>query len=387
MSQLFNGIRRAGSSAPPRTGTVVAHAVPRPRRATRVGAGRTRPWQVVACAAVLTFALQGAAAAQTDFEAVGTRAQGMGGAFTAVADDSSATWWNPSGILSAGLFDAGLSGGHTSLIPDGPAPIDGAGGWRASPFSAAVTLPVIGVSFHRVDARAVTSAIAAAEPGRQQDEAASIARRLRTNHVAATLAQSLGDFAVVGVTVGAVSGEVSSLPLLNGEPLDDALSRVDDVDGASSTHLDLHAGALVFLGGLRVGIVGRNLARPAFDDPDATLAPIRLERQARVGVAYGGGAPAYQRRPWTVALDADLTRVETPAGPRRELSIGAERWLAGQRIGVRAGTRMQTIGDARPAAAGGVSVAIRSGTYVEAALTGGGARTADGWSVAARVTF
>jgi hypothetical protein len=36
-------------------------------------------------------------------ESVGSRALGMGGAFVAVASDSSATWWNPAG-LAAGQF-------------------------------------------------------------------------------------------------------------------------------------------------------------------------------------------------------------------------------------------------------------------------------------------
>jgi hypothetical protein len=36
-------------------------------------------------------------------ESVGGRALGMGGAFVAVASDSSATWWNP-GALAAGPF-------------------------------------------------------------------------------------------------------------------------------------------------------------------------------------------------------------------------------------------------------------------------------------------
>ena len=37
-------------------------------------------------------------------ESVGSRALGMGGAFVAVASDSTATWWNPAG-LAAGPFD------------------------------------------------------------------------------------------------------------------------------------------------------------------------------------------------------------------------------------------------------------------------------------------
>ena len=45
------------------------------------------------------------AAAQT-FEIVGTRAAGMGGAFVAVADDASATYWNPGGLALGRMFSA-----------------------------------------------------------------------------------------------------------------------------------------------------------------------------------------------------------------------------------------------------------------------------------------
>src|SRR5690348_2743254 len=47
------------------------------------------------------------AAAQT-FEIVGTRAAGMGGAFVAVADDASATYWNPGGLALGRLFSVVL---------------------------------------------------------------------------------------------------------------------------------------------------------------------------------------------------------------------------------------------------------------------------------------
>src|SRR5437762_12072611 len=39
-------------------------------------------------------------------EVVGVRAQGMGGAFTAVADDATATWWNPAGLARGAYFNA-----------------------------------------------------------------------------------------------------------------------------------------------------------------------------------------------------------------------------------------------------------------------------------------
>ena len=37
-------------------------------------------------------------------DAVGVRAQGMGGAFTAVADDATAAWWNPAGLAGGSYF-------------------------------------------------------------------------------------------------------------------------------------------------------------------------------------------------------------------------------------------------------------------------------------------
>src|SRR5688572_15574551 len=58
-----------------------------------------------ACACALVLGgLPRPVAAQV-FEAVGSRAQGMGGAFVAVANDSSATWWNPAGLADGPFLD------------------------------------------------------------------------------------------------------------------------------------------------------------------------------------------------------------------------------------------------------------------------------------------
>ena len=45
------------------------------------------------------------------FDVVGTRALGMGGAFVAVADDASATWWNPAGLPNSLIVDGIAEGG------------------------------------------------------------------------------------------------------------------------------------------------------------------------------------------------------------------------------------------------------------------------------------
>ena len=48
-------------------------------------------------------------------ESVGNRALGMGGAFVAVASDSSATWWNPAGLATGPFADMSLGRTITDL--------------------------------------------------------------------------------------------------------------------------------------------------------------------------------------------------------------------------------------------------------------------------------
>ena len=74
-------------------------------------------------------------AAQT-FGGVGTRAEGMGGAFVAVADDATAVYWNPAGIATGATFDF-----QVAFAPD------------SSVFVGA-SLPVLGLSYYRTEHRA-----------------------------------------------------------------------------------------------------------------------------------------------------------------------------------------------------------------------------------------
>ena len=67
--------------------------------------------RIIAFFALFLFvALTASAQAQT-FGGVGTRAEGMGGAFVAVADDASAVYWNPAGIAMGATFDVQFSTG------------------------------------------------------------------------------------------------------------------------------------------------------------------------------------------------------------------------------------------------------------------------------------
>ena len=72
------------------------------------------------CVSVLVWCALGAVnAGAQSIETVGERAMGMGGAFVAVADDSSATWWNP-GALAAGPFlDVAAGWSRTEFRQDG----------------------------------------------------------------------------------------------------------------------------------------------------------------------------------------------------------------------------------------------------------------------------
>src|SRR5438876_11383514 len=58
----------------------------------------------VSVVSILVISTPMLARAQTT-DAVGVRAQGMAGAFTAVADDATATWWNPAGLAGGALFN------------------------------------------------------------------------------------------------------------------------------------------------------------------------------------------------------------------------------------------------------------------------------------------
>jgi hypothetical protein len=182
-----------------------------------------------------------------------------------------------------------------------------------------------------------------------------------------------------------VHGATAAAPTEPAETVDDAIDRAGDLETQGTNHFDAHVGALAFAGPFRLGVVARNLAAPAFEDP--TGGRIQLRRQVRAGVAYGTGGPAYARRPLTVAVDADLVKVDGADGPRRAVSAGVERWWADDRVALRGGARVQTVGDARPQASGGASLALWPGFYVEGQVSGGADRATAGWSLAARLTY
>ncbi len=98
------------------------------------------------------LALVPALAAGQGVEAVGMRALGMGGAFVAVADDASATYWNPAGLVTGSMVSAvaEVARGEFEGAPVGGAnpPMSGFAG-QGSTLVALGTWPV-GATFYRL---------------------------------------------------------------------------------------------------------------------------------------------------------------------------------------------------------------------------------------------
>jgi hypothetical protein len=269
------------------------------------------------------------AAAQT-VESVGSRALGMGGAFVAVANDSSATWWNPAGLAAGPFLDVAIA--RTSQP-----------GWTV-----ALATPPFGVSYYRLRITDIGGGDpTAADPARRED------RRVGVGQFGATILHTL----VTGIHAG---------------------TTLKYVHGDGDRSFDLDAGVLAVVGAIRVGGLVRNVREPA-------LGEIRLPRQLRLGAAYDGeaiGAP-----PLVVSLDADVRRYETAAGERRVVAAGVEHWLRPRRFAIRAGARVNTAGERGGSVTAGASVSPRAGMFIDAHVAAGGDTGADGWGLAARVYF
>jgi hypothetical protein len=329
-------------------------------------------------------ALVAPAGAQT--LSVGTRAQGLAGAFVAVADDASAVVWNPAGLATGAFASVVIEGTGVDRPASGPPGAPSAGAGAGNGALIALGLPPLGLSYARlrIDA-AVSAPPAGAEAGgRDLGETGLQVQSLVTHNVGVTLLHSLTDYLVVGTTVRLVrgGGVAATVPAAGG--WDAAFDRVEDLETTSSTKVDVDLGVMTSVGRVRVGLLARNLAAPAFD-LEGGREPLRLDRHVRAGVAYGPGWPATS--PLVVAVDADLTEVPSPSGERRDIAAGVEGWLAQRRVGLRGGMRASALGEARPVATGGVSVAIKTGVYVDGHVAAGGDGAERSWGVGARLVF
>ena len=323
------------------------------------------------------------AGAQTS-DAIGVRAQGMGGAFTAVADDATASWWNPAGMAGGAYFNALLeSGNHREPPTDRTAAGDVRTAQRAETRSFAVAFPALGLSYYRLRISEIQpqTSIAGATGVRQEGGATEV--RLRSivlTQVGASVGQSLGSHLVIGSTLKLVhAGAASQLQAAGTASLDGAADLA--VSGETQPGLDI--GAMAVLGRARIGVMVRNVKQPEFGSgADA----FTFSRQARVGVAVSSGTRGVIGAA-TVAVDADVMETATIFGDERRLAAGGELWTTSRTFGVRGGVSVNTIDDRRTALSTGLSVALKKGLYADGEVTGGTDLGRRGWSAGLRVTF
>ena len=259
------------------------------------------------------------------YETVGIRAQGLGGAFVAVADDATATWWNPAGLATGPFFDALIEYGRIRTSP------------QTSVRGVATALPSLGMSYYRLPI------------DRAGDE--------HLNVVGLTFGQSLNEHVVVASTV--------------------------KLERAGETHGDLDLGALARFGIAQLGISVKNVRGATFD---TSAGPLVLDRQARAGLALLGRSTGWIKE-MTIAADADLMTNTSMGAETRHIAGGLEVWILSKRLGLRGGGSGNTVGAKGSSASGGVSLAIRSGTYLEAHHTNGTDPTRKSWGIALRSTF
>jgi len=279
------------------------------------------------------------AAQAPTFESVGVRARGMAGAFVAVADDATATWWNPAGLASDAFFDATLEFGRAADPTR----------TRAGGFATKVL--GLGLSYYRLQLREIR-AVGPVGPAPVNREDRSV-----VNLFGVTTGQSLGEHFAVASTLKIVH--------------------------AGETHGDYDVGVMAAAGGARVGLTVRHLTAPTFG---SGADEFELTRQVRTGLALTGrGRGSIDEL--TLAFDADVTTTPTPFGDARHIAGGVEAWVRGRRVGVRGGVSVSTVGEANPAPSGGLSVALGRGMYLDGAVTGGSDQARRGWAIGLRATY
>jgi hypothetical protein len=286
----------------------------------------------------LALALTCARADAQTTDAVGVRAQGLAGAFTAVADDASAGFWNPAGIAGGPI----VNGLFEYSKPDRTADETVRG------FAAAY--PAFGVSYYRLPISQIRtrSSTAATLPDRQDQGSLSL--------IGATFGQSIGDHFVVATT----------LKLLR----------------ANDTSADLDIGGMLTFGPARVGATLRNVSEPTIQ---GDAADFTLQRHVRAGFALSSGRRGVVGRA-TVSADLDLTTESTPGGDQRLLAVGGEAWAPENVVGIRGGFSHNTAGLAETLWSGGFSLALRKSTFVDAYVSTGD-EVRHGWGLGLRVTF
>jgi long-chain fatty acid transport protein len=307
----------------------------------------------------------GSPTAAQSFESVGERALGMGGAFVAVANDSSAAWWNPAGLATGPFLD--LSVGKGSATADADLPASRTGVWSFS-----LSTPPLGVSYYRLKITEMRAgpATGPAEAGREDRAAGEGLRSLSISQFGATVLHT--------ITTGVTARVRGFDPIDASAGIPELLDAGDDLDGGEvDATLDVDVGLLATRGAVRVGVTARNLRAPRFGGR-------KLPRQVRAGAAFDGATAGTV--PVLLSVDADLGRYDGVGGDRRVIAVGVEHWLRPLRFAIRGGARFNTAGEQDRTVTAGASVAARAGLFIDGYAAAGGPG-GHGWGIAARVSF
>lgn len=316
-------------------------------------------------------------------ETVGIRALGMGGAFVAVADDATATYWNPAGLVTGDVVsvvaESAVGRFEDALLPTTPGTPPGTrASSRVGGTLIALSAWPVGATFYRIptaSARVITAGIVPPPQG----TAASLSR-LTTTHAGVTVLQTLLPGLHVGTTVKYVHGSAGSS--FDAPAPSDPLDAARNLPTIGSHRFDMDAGVMADIKRVKLGLTARNLFEPEFDTPEPGTR-LELERLFRAGVAVRATEDLI------VSLDADLTRsTDLASGERRSLAAGAEQRFWQRRAAVRGGFRVSTTGETRPVLTAGGSIALRSGLYVDGYAAFGLDETErDAFGVGLRVAF
>src|SRR5713101_6821843 len=243
---------------------------------------KARPYSAWFLVSFLSLVAIVPSARAQEYEAVGIRAQGMGGAFVALADDATASWWNAAGLATGAYFNGIVE--------------DGRPGDAARTQGLAMAFPALGLSYYRLSISEIQpiSSIAANVGSRQDQGSAGLGlRQLEVTQYGVTVGQSVGSHLVIGSTLKLVRG------------------------GGSTTG-DLDIGVMASGGVVRAGVAVRNIAEPTLGTADAGLT---LHREARAGLAlvrHSQGAVGDA----ALDVDLDLTRNSTASGDARRAAGG-----------------------------------------------------------------
>jgi len=316
----------------------------------------------LACLVTAVLAFPGHAAAQST-ETLGTRAQGMGGAFVGMADDASAVYWNPGGLAGGAYFSLVVDGATAEAAPEGRLAAGNRNAWLL-----ALSMPALGLSYYRLQSTTV----------RPTDTGArSRIQSLTTQHLGATFVHTIFGGIAAGTTLKLVRGVAAAAEVDRGTP-EDLLDHADLI-GHGSNQFDLDIGVMARGAAGAVGVVIRNVTEPGFRTADDTQ--LRLDMQARLG----GSVLLLEK--WKLAADIDLMTNRGVFADVRELAIGSEGQVTRQ-LTARGGVRFNTIGDAAsPALSVGASYAVFGSVLVDAQITGGSDNAFRGWGLAGRFVF